>query len=200
MTTKKTTGRGRPRSFDLEAALATAQTLFQQRGYDGVGVAEIGQALGISPPSFYNAFGSKAALFARILDRYEASYGQFVPDALEGPGNIGDAIERVLLAAAVRYARRDGIAGCLVLDGARGSQDAEAVTLTAAHKAASLEMLATRIARELPDRATELAWVVTIALNGLSASARDGADEAALTAFARVAARAFRDEVARVRH
>jgi TetR/AcrR family transcriptional repressor for divergent bdcA len=196
MTTKKIGARGRPRSFDVDAALDTAQAMFQARGYDAVGVAEIGAALGISPPSFYNAFGSKAALFAKVVERYNASYGQFAPDALYSADDLGEAIERLLLAAAGRYACKDGIAGCLVLDGTRSSQDEDAVTLTTAHKAASRAMIEARIARDRPERAAELAWVVTIALNGLSASARDGADEAALIAFARVMAKGFRDTLA----
>jgi TetR/AcrR family transcriptional repressor for divergent bdcA len=194
MTTKNVVTRGRPRSFDVDAAVETAKTLFQQRGYDAVGVAEIGKALGISPPSFYNAFGSKLALFARVIDNYVGSYGAFVPDALEGPGDSADAVERLLTDAARRYASRDGIAGCLVIDGVRNSPDAEAQALIAQYKAGSRQAIATRIAADHPQRADELASIVMIALGGLSAAARDGASEAELSAFARAAARAFREE------
>ena len=196
MTDTKLPGRGRPRGFDPEEAVATAQRLFQERGYDGVGVAEIGKALGITPPSFYNAFGSKAALFDRVLDRYAGSFGRFVPDALEGGGDACAAVERVLKDAARLYARRDGIAGCLVLDGARGSNDPEVVALTARRMADSSEVIAARIARDLPARAHELASIVTIALKGLSAAARDGASRAELDGFARAAAAGFRAIVA----
>ena len=67
--------RGRPRKFDPDEALATAQALFQARGYDAVGVADITAALGINPPSFYAAFGSKAGLYARTLCRYTETDG-----------------------------------------------------------------------------------------------------------------------------
>ena len=70
MTTEKARARGRPRRFDPEDAVATAQRLFHARGYDAVTVAEVTEALGINPPSFYAAFDSKAGLYARILDRY----------------------------------------------------------------------------------------------------------------------------------
>lgn len=191
-TTKKSTGRGRPRGFDPEAALETALILFKEKGYDGVGVADIGRALGITPPSFYNAFGSKAALFDKVLERYANGFGQFVPDALDGGGGAGEAIERVLRDAARLYARKDGIAGCLVIDGARGSGDAEAVAMTARRMAESQAVIAARIALDAPDRADLLASIVNTALKGMSAAARDGASTDELHAFAEAAAAGFR--------
>ena len=62
VTTNRSRTRGRPRKFDPEAAVATAQQLFHERGYDAVSVADVTDALGINPPSFYAAFGSKAGL------------------------------------------------------------------------------------------------------------------------------------------
>ena len=196
-TTKKSPGRGRPRSFDPERAIDTAQALFQQKGYDGVGVADIGKALGITPPSFYNAFGSKAALFEKVLDRYAGSFGRFVPDALAGGGDVVAAVTRVLNDAARLYARCEGIAGCLVIDGARNSSDPDAVALTARKMAESQAMLAAHIATELPGRADELASIVVIALKGMSAAARDGATAAELQAFAKAATAGFRAAVDR---
>lgn len=195
--TKHTRARGRPREFDVDKAIETAQTLFQQRGYDGVGVAEIGKALGITPPSFYNAFGSKAALFDRVLDCYTRSFGRFLPAALEGEGDVVAVVDRVLSAAAWLYGKREGVAGCLLIDGARGSQDAEVVALTARRIAESQALIARRIAREVPERADELASLVVIALKGLSAAARDGASHAQLSAFADMAVAGFRAAIAR---
>ena len=68
--TKISGSRGRPRSFDLDQAIDIAMKLFHARGYDAVGVAELVAALGIKPPSFYAAFGSKAGLLERALERY----------------------------------------------------------------------------------------------------------------------------------
>ena len=68
-TTKKAGPRGRPRRFDPNDGVATAQQIFHAHGYDAVSVADVTQALGINPPSFYAAFGSKAGLYARVLDR-----------------------------------------------------------------------------------------------------------------------------------
>ena len=186
--TKKLRGRGRPRAFDPDQAIETAQRLFQERGYDAVGVADLGRALGITPPSFYNAFGSKAGLFDKVLDHYAGGFGRFVPDALAGGGDAVAAIERVLGDAARLYAEKDGVAGCLAMDGARGSADPEARALTARRMRESHAAIAARIAEEFPDRAEELASIVMIALKGLSSAARDGASPTELAAFAHVAA------------
>lgn len=44
--------------------VATASTLFRERGYDGVGVADLMAAAGFTHGGFYKQFGSKADLMA----------------------------------------------------------------------------------------------------------------------------------------
>src|SRR3954454_13533281 len=118
--------RGRPRSFDLDQAVDAAIKLFHARGYDAVGVAELGEALGIKPPSFYAAFGSKAGLLARALERYGDSEANIFARAHAEGGRVADVMDRTLARAARRYPERDGVAGCPVLDGTRNSADPEA--------------------------------------------------------------------------
>jgi len=55
--------RGRPKSFDRAAALHQAVELFWERGYEGASFDDLIAAMGISPSSFYNAFGSKERLY-----------------------------------------------------------------------------------------------------------------------------------------
>ena len=172
-------------------------TLFHARGYDAVGVAELVAALAIKPPSFYAAFGSKAGLLEHALERYAASEANIYRRARAEGGSVAEVIVRTLTLAARLYPAHDGIAGCLVLDGTRNSADPEARALTAAAKRATREAIRDFIAIEHPDRADELAEFVMIALVGMSAAARDGADEAALGAFAEKASRAFCHEVGR---
>ncbi|MBX4426362.1 TetR/AcrR family transcriptional regulator, partial [Mycobacterium tuberculosis] len=64
-----------------EQAIETAQRLFHARGYDAVSVADLTQAFGINPPSFYAAFGSKLGLYTRVLQRY-SQIGAIPIDAL----------------------------------------------------------------------------------------------------------------------
>ncbi len=188
--------RGRRRSFDVDEAVETAMRLFHARGYDAVGVAELGSELGIKPPSFYAAFGSKAGLFERALRRYAAGEANIFARAKVDGGSVAEVVERTLLLAARLYPERNGVAGCLVLDGARNSADPEACALAEAMRKAGVAALRDFIAGEAPERADALADFVTIAMRGMSAAARDGADEATLTTFAEMASRAFRRELA----
>ncbi len=193
--TKKPGPRGRRRSFDVDEAVETAMKLFHARGYDAVGVAELGAELGIKPPSFYAAFGSKAGLFERALRRFtEGKANIFLAARAEG-GTVAEVIDRTLALAARLYPQRDGVAGCLVLDGTRNSADPEACAMTAAARRAARDAVRDFIATEYPARADELADFVAIAMRGMSAAARDGADEATLKAFADIASRAFRREI-----
>ncbi|MBY4952682.1 TetR/AcrR family transcriptional regulator [Pantoea sp. DY-17] len=47
----------------------TASELFRERGYDGVGVAELMSAAGLTHGGFYKHFGSKADLMAEAMSR-----------------------------------------------------------------------------------------------------------------------------------
>ncbi|ALN75616.1 TetR/AcrR family transcriptional regulator [Aureimonas sp. AU20] len=173
MITEKPRARGRPRRFDPEASVASAQRLFHARGYDAVSVADLTQALGINPPSFYAAFGSKAGLFARSLERYTATQG--VPlGAILRPGRpVAEALAAVLEEAARRYAADPCAAGCLAIEGARcDDPDARAAARVLTQGAA--ETLRGFISGTRPDLAAPLADYVVTVMIGLSTLAREG--------------------------
>lgn len=67
---KKNTVRGRPRSFDLNAALDRAVEVFWANGYDGADLDAITEAMGINRPSLYAAYGNKRTLFFKAVERY----------------------------------------------------------------------------------------------------------------------------------
>jgi AcrR family transcriptional regulator len=58
---------GRPRSFDEESAVARAAELFADHGYEGTSVDDLVRGLGVHRGSLYSAFGSKRALYLRVL-------------------------------------------------------------------------------------------------------------------------------------
>ena len=63
--------RGRPAGFDRAEALRHAMELFWARGYEGATLGDLQAAMGgISPPSFYHAFGSKEELFKEVAELY----------------------------------------------------------------------------------------------------------------------------------
>lgn len=62
--------RGRPRSFDKEAALQKALSVFADKGYESASLDELTTAMGINRPSLYAAFGNKENLFLQALEAY----------------------------------------------------------------------------------------------------------------------------------
>ena len=54
--------------LDREAGLEIAARLFWQHGYEGTSIADLTQAMGITPPSLYAAYGSKEDLYRQALD------------------------------------------------------------------------------------------------------------------------------------
>jgi TetR/AcrR family transcriptional repressor for divergent bdcA len=186
MTTNKSRPRGRPRRFDPDEAVATAQQLFHARGYDAVSVSDVTEALGINPPSFYAAFGSKAGLYARTLARYSGTEG--VPmKAILRPGRpVAEALAAVLEEAARRYAADPAAAGCLAIEGAR-CNDPEAREAACALTTAGAETLRRFVAATHPDAAERLADYVVTVMTGLSAMARQGHGPDRLLATARLA-------------
>ena len=84
--------RGRPRSFDMEAAVERAMGVFWSRGYHGTALPDLLRATKLSRGSLYAAFGGKHALFLRALDRY-----------------IADALARMDVELGPRHAPVDGL-------------------------------------------------------------------------------------------
>jgi TetR/AcrR family transcriptional repressor for divergent bdcA len=189
VTTEKFRGRGRPRAFDPEQAVATAQALFHQHGYEGVGIAALTQALGINPPSFYAAFGSKAQLFDRVLEHYAASAVPIDTILREGRPPA-EALAELLETAARIYAADPRAAGCLVLETAR-TCDPQSSAPARILKDASRARLIAFIAPTHPARAEVVSDYVVTMMSGLSAGAREGWGEARLLDTARLAAAAL---------
>ena len=74
--------RGRPREFDLDETLDRAMLLFWRKGYDGVSISDLTEALGVARPSLYAAFGNKGQLFRKVLDRYDEGTASFLLGSL----------------------------------------------------------------------------------------------------------------------
>ncbi len=178
--------RGRPRAFDPETALEIGQRLFHAAGYDGVGLSMLTDAIGIKPPSFYTAFGSKAAFFEQVLERY-ARNEIALADVLRPGRAPAEALADLLDRAARTYARDPERTGCLVLEAARGNSDSESALLarrTAERRRAQVRAF---VAATHPKRARSVTDFVSIVMSGLSSGAREGMGEARLVKVSRAA-------------
>jgi AcrR family transcriptional regulator len=114
--------KGRPREFDLDAALERAMRLFWERGYEGVSLTYLAKAMGITKPSLYAAFGDKKELFRKALERYTDGPAGYGKRALEEPTARGVA-EAILRGAVRTTTRPGGPAGCLSVQGALASSE-----------------------------------------------------------------------------
>jgi AcrR family transcriptional regulator len=104
--------RGRPREFDVDQALTAALRVFWSKGYEGASMTDLTDAMGITRPSLYAAFGNKEALFRKALDLYEREKLCYMGQALEAPTARGVA-QRLLQGSMENQTSRDDPRGCL---------------------------------------------------------------------------------------
>jgi AcrR family transcriptional regulator len=102
----------RPRVFDIDDAVATATDLFWRKGYERTSLSDLTGALGIKPPSFYFAFGSKEDLFRRVLENYRVTRLALVEETLNC-ATAREVAEQMLLRLAALYTDPTRPAGCL---------------------------------------------------------------------------------------
>lgn len=181
---KKGRGRGRPRALDEDQALDVAMAAFRQRGYDGVGIADLCKRLGVTPPSLYNMFGSKADLYARVIARYEAGSGGFAASAVEGAKTLDEAAHALLAAASNAYAANPNGAGCLVIEGTRNCSEEAACAIGDERRAATLAFLESVATDHEAGNPKSWGLHILTAMTGLSGAARHGVSHADLSAIA----------------
>jgi AcrR family transcriptional regulator len=102
----------RPRVFDVEKAIETATELFWRQGYERTSLADLTGAIGITPPSFYFAFGSKEGLFRKVLEQYRVSRLGYAEEALKC-STAREVAEQMLLRLAELYTDPRRPPGCL---------------------------------------------------------------------------------------
>ena len=110
----------RPRSFSLDDATDRAMQVFWARGYDEAGLSELLDAMGIVRGSFYKAFGSKQALFLRVLSRYEADRVQGAVDLLTDATLPGPERIALFFAKGLEAIQAGDRRGCLLCNTASG--------------------------------------------------------------------------------
>jgi AcrR family transcriptional regulator len=65
---------GRPKGFTPDEALDRAVEMFWEHGYEGVDVDRIARAVNVTKPALYRAFGDKATLLLKAVERYGLTY------------------------------------------------------------------------------------------------------------------------------
>ncbi|MCJ2115800.1 TetR/AcrR family transcriptional regulator [Methylobacterium sp. J-001] len=191
--------RGRPRGFDRDQALERLMQVFWFRGYEGAQLNDLTAAIGVKPPSFYAAFGSKEDAFREAIDLYIATIGSAPMRALEEAATVRDGL-RAMLEGSVAVALSAKPGGCLLILGVvnclPANEAVRAHLLNARRK--TVELVAARLRRgvvdgELPvdTDIPRLAAFFHGIMQAISFQARDGATRADLYALIEPALRAI---------
>jgi AcrR family transcriptional regulator len=77
-----------------EKILEAAETLFARRGFAGVGMSEIAEAVGLSKSTLFHHFTTKAQLYAAVVERILAEIESALTRALAAGGSPVERLDR----------------------------------------------------------------------------------------------------------
>ena len=183
--------RGRPRTFDPDAALRKALDVFWERGYEGTSLNDLAQAMSIASASIYACFGSKEDLFRKVMALYGTTSGEPPRRALREQPTARAAIHAMLRATADEITRPDTPHYCmLILAAPTGAVENHTVReFLAGIRRDMFTENRDRLARGVADGdltasadLDAIARYYTTVVQGLSIQARDGASRADLEA------------------
>ena len=192
--------RGRPKNFDRSIALHQATKLFWERGYEGTSFDDLIAAMGISPSSFYNSFGSKERLHQEATEAFMARSGEWFADELGAATDAKTAFHQLLNAAAREATLDDMPAGCMI--SLAGTHVPPALTALrgrmAGYRGAAQSAMADRIRRGIDEgdvpkdtNVEALAAFYSALSRGMVVQARDGASRERLLEIVEVGMRAW---------
>jgi AcrR family transcriptional regulator len=192
--------RGRPKNFDRSVALQQAMKLFWERGYEGTSFDDLTAAMGISPSSFYNSFGSKERLYQEATEAYMACAGKWFAGELQADTDARTAFRGLLTAAAREFTQNDLPAGCMIsLAGTHGPPALTCVRdAMVGHRWAAQSAMAARIRRGVDEGdvpkdidVEALAAFYSALSRGMAVQARDGASRERLLDIVEIGMRAW---------
>ncbi|MFD8088065.1 TetR/AcrR family transcriptional regulator [Kitasatospora sp. NPDC059722] len=112
--------------FDPDAALATVERLFWERGLAATGIQDIVTATGLSRSSLYATFGGKRELYLAALRRYRERRSLPMIDRLAEDGRglaaVADYFTRLI---ATRCSGEHARRGCMVVNAHAGTENGD---------------------------------------------------------------------------
>jgi AcrR family transcriptional regulator len=141
---------GRPQAFKPDEALDRAVEMFWTYGYERVDVARIARAVNVTKPALYRAFGDKASLLIKAVQRYTEVYGAPIMQAFLAEPDIDKAV-RGFCEMTVYLGNGASRAGCMMAAAALGqSERVEDIrAFVASALAGSADLISSRFQAEI---------------------------------------------------
>ena len=109
-------GRGRPRAFEPETALAQAMDVFWSDGFAATSLDDISAATGLNRPSLYGAFGDKRALYLQAYGQYRKRVNESFEPLFAAREPLRVKLRRILTACLDLYlSGPNGPRGCFTV-------------------------------------------------------------------------------------
>lgn len=162
--------------------------VFWEKGFEGAQLVDLTAAMGINPPSFYAAFGSKKGAFCEAVDLYVKTVGAKSAKALNTSKTARDGL-RAMLESTINIATSRKAGGCLLVLGVVNNlpENEEVWDYLRARRFDTLALIRARLERgveegDVPRDAdvSVLAQHFLGVTQTISFQARDGASKASL--------------------
>jgi AcrR family transcriptional regulator len=105
-----------------ERILDAAEALFAERGYNGASLRDVATRVGVRPPSLYNHFASKDALYAAVLERGLGPLVERLAQSVAAPAGESDDPGRLVSDVMEILARRPGLPRLVLHETLAGGQ------------------------------------------------------------------------------
>lgn len=110
--------RGRPREFDIDAALDKALAVFSERGYNATSISDLTEAMELTAGSVYKAFKDKRGVFLAAFDRYRAVRLDLQRRRIAAAATGREKLAALLGVFAEAAHGPEGLRGCLTVNSA----------------------------------------------------------------------------------
>jgi AcrR family transcriptional regulator len=183
------TARGRPREYDREEVLSNALDMFSVKGYAATSLDDISDAMNMSRPSIYNAFGDKEMIYLHAMEVFRQQMRTSVERFINSNHDLPTALSKIYNAALSIYFAKKPAQGCFIFCTA----PAEVITHQQiknqiAETLVEVDMLFEKLFRKAQDRqeypvandATQAGKLAQAVLHTLAIRARAGDTKASL--------------------
>jgi AcrR family transcriptional regulator len=109
-------GRGRPRGYPPEVALAKALDLFRRDGFAATSLDDLSAVTGMNRPSLYGAFGDKRELYIKSYQRYRDDARGAMLEVFRAEAPLRERLQRIYAIALDIYLGGEyGPRGCFTV-------------------------------------------------------------------------------------